>query len=195
MPLTLSENIFSRRSVAIGIILSALLLCFASAEDSLFLFDDFQNLDALIHIQGESVFSPGFWEFVWGGNAGPTGRPVSLFSFALQADSWPDNPAAFKWINLIIHGLNGILVYLVCRQLCEVLKLQESDTWKIALFSSLIWALHPVHSSVVLYAVQTHGPAIEFFHFAGYIPVSASQAIYHCRKTDQATRFHDTCPG
>lgn len=167
MPLTLSENIFSRRSVAIGIILSALLLCFASAEDSLFLFDDFQNLDALIHIQGESVFSPGFWEFVWGGNAGPTGRPVSLFSFALQADSWPDNPAAFKWINLIIHGLNGILVYLVCRQLCEVLKLQESDTWKIALFSSLIWALHPVHSSVVLYAVQRMALVSNFFILLG----------------------------
>jgi hypothetical protein len=127
---------------------------FARAVHSPFLFDDSQNLDALAHIRGESVFSPGFWEFVLGGNAGPTGRPISLFSFALQADSWPYSPAAFKSVNLIIHGLDASLVYLICLQLTKVMKLEESDAWKIALFTSLIWALHPVHSTVILYTVQ-----------------------------------------
>lgn len=167
MSIILSKSFFSRRPVCLGIILSALLLCFASALDSLFLFDDFQNLDALIHIQGESLFSPGFWEFVLGGNAGPTGRPVSLFSFALQANSWPDTPAAFKWINLIIHGLNASLVYLICLQLTKVFKLHESDCWKIALFTSLIWALNPVHSTVVLYAVQRMALLSNFFILLG----------------------------
>ncbi len=167
MSIILSDNFFSRRLVCIGIILTAMLLCFATALDSLFLFDDFQNLDALIHIQGESVFSPGFWEFVLGGNAGPTGRPVSLFTFALQADSWPDTAAAFKRVNLVIHGLNASLIYLICLQLCNILKLHASDTWKIALFTSLIWAIHPVHSSVVLYAVQRMALLSNFFILLG----------------------------
>jgi len=167
MSTTLSKSFFSSRPVCLGIILSALLLCFASSLNSLFLFDDFQNLDALIHIQGESLFSPGFWEFVLGGNAGPTGRPVSLLSFALQADSWPDTPAAFKWVNLVIHVLNASLVYLICLQLTKILRLHESDCWKIALFTSLIWALNPVHSTVVLYVVQRMALLSNFFILLG----------------------------
>jgi protein O-mannosyl-transferase len=154
MPADNSDKIFLRHAVSIGIILVATLLCFAFALDSLFLFDDYPNLDALIYIQGQSIFSSGFWEFVMGGNAGPTGRPVSLFTFALQAASWPDNPAAFKLVNLLIHSLNSMLVYGICFQITKALKLPETQAWKIVFFTTLIWAIHPIHTTVVLYAVQ-----------------------------------------
>ena len=154
MPADNYDKILLRHAVSIGAILGATFLCFVFALDSLFLFDDYPNLDALIYIQGESLFSTGFWEFVLGGNAGPTGRPVSLFTFALQAASWPDNPAAFKGVNLLIHSLNSLLVYGICYQITRALKLPETQAWQIAFFSSLIWAIHPIHTTVVLYTVQ-----------------------------------------
>jgi hypothetical protein len=47
------------------------------------------------------------------------------------------------------------------------MKLEESDAWKIALFTSLIWALHPVHSTVILYTVQRMALLSNFFILLG----------------------------
>lgn len=128
--------------------------CYFWGLDSPFLFDDAPNLNPLVFIQGASVFSGEFWEFVVSGQSGPTGRPVSLFTFALQAAAWPDNPWAVKSINLLVHCLNACLVYLVSYKLSRILGSDKSQGTMIALFTALAWALHPVHTSTVFYAVQ-----------------------------------------
>jgi hypothetical protein len=96
-------NLAENRYLQIGVILLATWLVYFPGLDSLFLFDDGPNLSALAHIQGASLFSPDFWEFVFAGEAGPTGRPVSLFTFALQANAWPDNPETVSW--WVVSGL------------------------------------------------------------------------------------------
>lgn len=128
--------------------------CYFWGLDSPFLFDDAPNLNPLLFIQEASLFSKEFWEFVFSGQSGPTGRPVSLFTFALQASAWPDNPWAVKSINLLVHCLNASLIYLISFQLSRVLGSDKSQGAMIALFTALAWALHPVHTSTVFYAVQ-----------------------------------------
>lgn len=138
----------------LAVLLAVTFAAYWSGVDSGFLFDDFPNLDALTHLRGEPLFSPGFWEFVLAGDAGPAGRPVSLITFALQAQAWPDNPGAFKLVNLGIHAVNAVLVYLVCRQLAAVLKTDTTAGAWLTLCAAAFWALHPIHTTVVLYAVQ-----------------------------------------
>jgi hypothetical protein len=36
-----------------------------------------------------------------------------LLSFAAQAGDWPQNPQAFKAVNLVLHLLNGLLIVLL----------------------------------------------------------------------------------
>ena len=61
-------------------------------------FDDEPNLDPLYGISdlhsGLTVCY--FWR------AGPTGRPLSLATFALQHESWPD-PKPFLIFNTVLH--------------------------------------------------------------------------------------------
>ena len=148
------HRLLDNRGLHIGLILLATGLCYRPGLDSLFLFDDGPNLDALVHIRDASLFSAGFWEFVFSGQAGPTGRPVSLFSFALQAGAWPDNPAAFKAVNLLIHCLSAVLVYLCSFRLAGHLQGGHRLAGLVAITTALIWALQPVHTATVLYAVQ-----------------------------------------
>lgn len=162
-----SEKLYLRHTLSILAILAAILVCYVFSLNSLFLFDDFPNLDALVHLHGESIASPGFWEFVLGGNSGPTGRPVSLFTFALQANSWPANPAAFKLVNLFIHCLNSLLVYAICAQICKALKISAALAWKIIFSTTLLWAIHPIHTTLVLYAVQRMALLSNFFILLG----------------------------
>ena len=118
-----------------------------------FLFDDFSNLGDLARY-GDM----GDWEnakqFILSGQSGPTGRPISLFSFWLTAEAWPNNPAIFKAINILIHLLCGILLYFVtCLTLKSYGYEQKKVIW-ISLLASSIWLLHPYFVSTTLYIVQ-----------------------------------------
>lgn len=150
-------------AVRLAIVVLALILCYLWGLNSLFLFDDNPNLDALAYIRDASPLSPDFWEFVLGGQAGPTGRPFALFTFALQAGAWPDNPLAFKAVNLAVHCLNASLVYLISMRLISRLQGDRKASGTPALLIALAWALHPVHASTVLYAVQRMALLSNFF--------------------------------
>jgi len=151
----------------IALLLLLAILCYVPGLNSLFLFDDGPNLEALSQIQESSVTSAGFWEFVFSGEAGPTGRPVSLFTFALQASAWSDNPFAFKLANLFIHVLSSVLLYGISYKLSLHMQATTRRASVVALATALIWTLHPIHTSTVLYAVQRMALLSNLFMLAG----------------------------
>src|SRR5690606_8354047 len=118
-----------------------------------FLFDDFSNLGDLSRY-GDISQSENAKQFIFGGQSGPTGRPISLWSFWLTAEAWPNAPAVFKAINIFIHFFCGILLYLV---MCLSLKgdgyEQKKVIW-ISFLATAIWVLHPYFVSTTLYVVQ-----------------------------------------
>jgi tetratricopeptide (TPR) repeat protein len=118
-----------------------------------FLFDDFANLPAL---GGDGPIRTWavFWRYITSGVADPTGRPLTLLSFLLDARNWPADPFPFKRTNLILHLLNGGLLYLL---LIRLGKLISNDTTRYrigATFGATIWLLHPLLVSTTLYIVQ-----------------------------------------
>ena len=125
---------------------------------------------------------PAFWSFVNTGKGGPTGRPVSMFTFALQAQCWPEQISCFKLFNIGLHVVNAALVFCFVylffrspksqtavagsnRQFFDALT--EPQIFYLALFVSLIWALHPLHTSVVLYTIQRMAVLSNFFILFG----------------------------
>lgn len=91
--------------------------------------------------------------FVASGDAGPTGRPISLLSFYLNDTAWPSEPFGFKLTNLLFHCLNGLLVlWLVFKLL--VLRYSPKIALQLAFFTSLLWMLHPLQLTTVTYVVQ-----------------------------------------
>jgi protein O-mannosyl-transferase len=124
-----------------------------------FIFDDHANLSDLSILTADKsdaeINAENRWsKFILEGFSGPSGRPISLFSFALQAEHWPDNPAAFKTVNIILHLFNGLLLFILLWQLTGFIQCTEKWRLGIVLFTSAIWLLHPLHVSTVLYVVQ-----------------------------------------
>src|SRR5688500_18346788 len=81
-----------------------------------FLFDDFINLPAL-GAMGPVDDWPTFWRYLTSGTADPTGRPLALLSFLADARDWPADPAPFLRSNVLLHLLNGSLLFLLLRAL------------------------------------------------------------------------------
>jgi hypothetical protein len=90
--------------------------------------------------------------------SGPSGRPVSMLSFALtSAAVGAISPLAFKLVNLVIHCLTAVLAWQFLRRLLlsgAGLTLSARRREWVALTAAALWLLHPLHVSSVLFAVQ-----------------------------------------
>ncbi|MDR6934884.1 tetratricopeptide repeat protein [Luteibacter sp. 3190] len=122
-----------------------------------FLFDDFANLPAL-GATGPVHDFPSFARYVTSGIADPTGRPVALVSFLIDAQDWPADPLPFKRTNILIHLFNGVLLFLLLRSLGTLGIARPGTSTRrtelAALFASAAWLVHPLFVSTTLYVVQ-----------------------------------------
>jgi protein O-mannosyl-transferase len=128
-------------------------LAYAPGLAGSFLFDDLINLNAL-GARGPIDDWPAFWRYLTSGAADPTGRPLALLSFLLDARDWPADPAPFLRTNLLLHLFNGALLFVLLRRLGTHLDGAGIRTDAAALLGTGIWLLHPLLVSTTLYIVQ-----------------------------------------
>ena len=140
-------------------------------------FDDPANLDGLENI---SDLQSGL-HFIFSGQSGPTGRPLSLATFALQAEQYPDNPAAFLQVNIILHLLNLCLVFLAALLLARTARMRQRHALWIALMTSAIWGLSPFLASANLLIIQRMTSLSAVFVFLGLILFLAGRFLYETR--------------
>jgi protein O-mannosyl-transferase len=163
-----------KQFVGIGLLSLGVLAVFVvywPGLQGLFFFDDHPNI----------VLNPGVkladlsWvslRMAWSsGISGQFGRPVSQLSFALNHYFSGFYPFAFKLTNLVIHGLNGVLVYLLGYQLLDSLR-QKQRLNNIGLCAALVavaWMIHPIQLTSVLYVVQRMTSLSAFFLLAALL--------------------------
>lgn len=119
-----------------------------------FVFDDYPNIVANKLLNKESWTFTDFWVAIWSGNAGPTGRPVALFTFALDSFIWELNPFPMKVENLLVHILVAFLGYQLAKRILVILGYSHSTASGVAFVSGLVWLVHPINVTSVLYVVQ-----------------------------------------
>lgn len=141
-----------------------------------FLFDDFPNLQDLgaygiIDSWGKAQ------NFINNGFSGPTGRPISLASFLINDNTWPSLAYSFKYTNLMIHLLNGILLCWATLLLLRTYQYKEQHALWIALVSSAIWLLHPYFVSTTLYVVQRMAQLATLFSLIGIVGYLKGQLL------------------
>lgn len=119
-----------------------------------FLFDDYINLPSL-GAQGPIDNWPAFWRYITSGTADPTGRPLTLLTFLLDARDWPASPHPFKCTSLVLHLLNGALLFALLLRLGSFLHGDDhARIRRSASVATALWLLHPLFVSTTLYIVQ-----------------------------------------
>ena len=135
------------------LILALASIAYAPGLHGRFLFDDFANLSSLGN-SGPIDDWPTFWRYITSGTADPTGRPLTLLTFLLDAHNWPADPFPFKRTSLILHLLNGSLLYALLARLGRLLSHGDRQSQTAALLGTALWLLHPLLVSTTLYIVQ-----------------------------------------
>lgn len=82
-------------------------------------------------------------------------RAIPMLSFGLNYFFSGDfQPAAFKLTNVLIHVVTFVALWVFLRQLFNLSGYHIKSAYRWSLVFALIWAIHPLHVSTVLYVVQ-----------------------------------------
>lgn len=133
----------------IGILVIAW-LCYRPALNGDFQLDDRSNLSGLAAIDDRQTAI----DFIIAGEAGPTGRPLALATFALQADEWNQGARSFIAVNIAIHLLNAAILAAFLFQLSLLIGARRDQAAQIALLASGAWVLMPLVASSTLLVIQ-----------------------------------------
>src|ERR1700754_2018616 len=129
-----------------------------------YLLDDIGNLEPLKRwVEGRL----GWQGVVFDNRSGPTGRPLSMLTFLLDAARNPSLQSfAFKPTNLAIHILCGALVFALARTAATSAGLSPNKIAVTAGFIAVCWLWLPVQVSTVLYIVQRMAQLATLFSLA-----------------------------
>ena len=146
------------------------LLALSPALSGPFLFDDHSNLDALEAFDNDGVTLDNLRTYLSIKTPGPTGRPLAMFSFLINDTGWPSDAASFKYTNLLIHLINGLLLCWLI--FCLLREKQVSGQYQAACWAVLLaalWVLNPYQLSSVMYVIQRMAQLATLFVLSGCI--------------------------
>ncbi len=190
----------SRYYATILILALAISLCIGAYLPGLsgpWIFDDYTNIIFNDYLRVKSLDISSLYHASFSFESGPLRRPISMLSFALNyyfSESLNSTP--FKITNLIIHLINTLLVFwlaalifLRLRKLPDVRKKyvipSDNRAYFLGACVALIWCIHPIQLTSVLYVVQRMTELAATFTFLGLISY-----LYARQKTiaDKKTR-------
>jgi len=117
-----------------------------------FFLDDYPHIVNNQAIQIDRLTFDGLWTAANSTNSGPLGRPLALASFAVNYYFTGLDPYYFKLVSLLIHALTSIGVFYLLRGITA--RLAPAQTLPITFIATLLWSVHPLNVSTVLYSVQ-----------------------------------------
>jgi tetratricopeptide (TPR) repeat protein len=160
-----NNNYFPTRSLMMSALIIIIFistggLIYSNSINAPFYFDDFQNIVndpyiRLTRINWDSISnlcqSRGF----------TINRPISTFTFALNYYFGQYDVTGYHIINMLIHTITAMLLFLMVRTTCQLYnRLKSPVTSKslpanlIAFFTALLWLVNPLHTESVTYIVQ-----------------------------------------
>lgn len=148
----------SSRAILASLLFILLILVgvFWNGLHSGFFFDDSPSILEATGVRMEKLSFASLHDALTSGISGPTQRPLSQLSFALNHYVSGFDPFVFKLTNLVIHAINGLLVFLLALRLINPYNRRNkaSTPLVIAGLVSAAWLLHPIQLLPVLHVVQ-----------------------------------------
>lgn len=161
--ITKIENTYPLYLITILILIS--LIIYLPSLFNSFVWDDeeqvvnntiIQNIKNMPYLFTSSTFNTG--------GAGLSGfyyKPLMPVVFSLNYFIWKNNPFGFHLFDLILHIINGILLFILFKKLFDFQKIKFAKT--LSFFLSLIFLIHPANIESVAYISSTQELLYTFF--------------------------------
>jgi tetratricopeptide (TPR) repeat protein len=118
-----------------------------------FAFDDYPNIVDNTALRPPVLDVDSLLDAAFSSLSGPLHRPIASLSFAAHYLLGGGSALDFKLVNLAIHLINAWLVFAIVRRLAPRL-VGARQAPALAFGTTLLWTLHPLQLTAVLYVVQ-----------------------------------------
>ncbi len=145
------------------------LVTYAHTMHSPFVFDDIRNISANPATQiSELTFKNMRKAAV---DSPLSARPISYITFAINYFFHQHEVYGYRLVNLVIHMLNGMLLYLFLMNTFKLPILQDTikQPFWVAYFAALVWVIHPLQVESVTYIVQRMNSLATLFYMLAFL--------------------------
>lgn len=160
------------RAAPLVLIACAVVLAYLPGLPGPFVFDDMRNIVDNPALAVTALDASSLIAAMGSGPGGGIGRPLAMLTFGLNYyfAGGVAAPISFKATNLAIHLINAALVYWLANMLGKraFATKRAIARWLPAL-ATLLWALHPIQLTSVLYTVQRMTSLSALFVLAGLL--------------------------
>lgn len=141
--------------LAMALLSMLVALIFAQRGHSVFVLDDLMFIVGDPNMHATHIGFDGIGRLLRGVNPEAANRPLPLVSFMLDWWRGDGDPAVFYRTNIMFHGVNALLVFLLSRKIILVAGVpRRAPAAAIAFFAAALWAAHPIHMNAVAYIWQ-----------------------------------------
>lgn len=151
------------------VILSAAILVYWPGLSGPFVFDDYPNIVTNPKVHPEHLDAVSLERAMQGYEPGDIGRPLATLSFALNYYCSGDKPWSYKLTGVAVHAVNAALVFWLLLTIVRLPNLSSKYGAPFCFAIALLWAVHPLQVSTVLYVVQRMESLSLSFVLAGLI--------------------------
>jgi len=152
-------------AILLAVLIALTAFIYTRSEGGHLLYDDVPNLSGLSDVKDASSGLV----FAFGGDAGPSGRPLALATFLFNTSDWPDNPDGLRLFNIVLHLSNGLLLFFLVYQISGLLRKPPPHRVFVAIACAAIWLAHPYLVSATLSIIQRMALLSTLFVLAGTI--------------------------
>jgi len=139
-----------RIGIALAGIVLAGFICYAGALKNPFIWDDEKTVVSNDFIRDWKNAPRVFTRSLFGEKLEGVSfyRPLQSFSYFFDYALWNDDPAGYHLTNLILHILNGFLIFFIFKKLPFF---SAKNRELAAFFTALLFVIHPVQTEAVVY--------------------------------------------
>lgn len=168
----------------IPIIIGATCMIYWPGLSGPFLLDDFSNT---LQIRLFNIHWQDILDVAFSNTSGPLGRPVSTLSLALNYYFSDFSEFSYKYTNLMIHLLTGLVLFWLSGRLLSSLEQYPNKLiWITSGLATILWLIHPIQVSTVLYIVQRMAQLSTFFSALAILTYVV------CRQNIDQSKFYVT---
>jgi len=104
-------------------------------------------------------------------------RPIQRLIYTLDYGAFAFRPMGYHLTSILCHLAAALALLLLGEELVGLFGVEERKRRRIAFFAALAWAIHPVHTSAVVYISGRADPLAAAFGFLGlYSAIRSSRA-------------------
>jgi Flp pilus assembly protein TadD len=157
-----------RRLFAILLIVVAVTASYAPAARDGFVWDDTALVLRDPLVRSWRLIPEGFNHYLFV-DATPSDfyRPLQRVTYTIEYAFFAARPGPYHITNIALHTAAAIALLLFAEALLQAFGCESGRSRWIAMIATLVWAIHPVHTSAVVYVSGRADPLAALFGFSG----------------------------